>query len=263
VNSVMVIQSWEKYQHYKDRSAPWVKLHREMLSSESWVLGTDASRVVQVASMMLAPRYNNRIPLNYELLKSVMALKCTEAQFNAAVDHLVRYEFLSVQQVTAVAKATEQDASNELASCSSEERENRGEGEGEKKPPNPLSGGMVSRETNSVERVFDHWRVTHKHPQAQLDPKRRKLITAALRTYDEATLCQSITGYLSSPHHMGQNERATVYDDIGLMLRDATHIDAGLKFYANPPRADLSAQTRRIIDQTEGWQPPELRRATN
>jgi hypothetical protein len=260
-----MIQNWERFQHYKDRSAPWVKLHREMLSSESWVLGNDASRVVQIASMMLAPRYNNRIPFNFDLLKTVMALKCTRSEFEASVQHLVTYEFLSIQRVNGVEKTMEQDASSALAKCSSEERESREEREGEKNPPTPLTGG-VPRETpkaDSVVRVFDHWRTEHNHAKAVLDRKRRNLISAALETHSEADLCQAISGYLNSPHHMGQNPRNTVYDDIELFLRDAKHIDAGLKFYAEPPRTDLSAQTRRIIDQTEGWQPPEVRRAAN
>lgn len=121
------------------------------------------------------------------------------------------------------------------------------------------SGRARKPSSESVLAVFDHWRTVHSHPLAKLDDKRRKLIGRALEGYSEADLCQAISGYKNSPHHMGQNERATVYDDIELLLRDAKHIDAGLKFYAEPPRTDLSAQTRRIIDQTEDWEPPEVR----
>ena len=132
----------------------------------------------------------------------------------------------------------------------------------------PPDHASVPRETSdrigeSVARVFRHWREVHGHDRAQLDAKRRRLIRAALENYSEADLCMAISGYRNSPHHMGQNDRGTVYDDIGLMLRDASHIDAGLRFNAEPPRTDLSAQTRRIIDQTEGWVPPEVRRAAN
>jgi hypothetical protein len=112
-------------------------------------------------------------------------------------------------------------------------------------------------------RVFAHWCATHSHPRAKLDAKRRKLIRAALADYTEADLCLCITGYLNSPHHMGKNDRNTVYDDIEIFLRDAKHIDAGLKFAAEPPRTDLSRQTRQIIDQTAGWKPPEMRHAAN
>lgn len=80
----------------------------------------------------------------------------------------------------------------------------------------------------SVRRVFEYWKNSYQHPRAQLDPKRRKLIETALLSYDETTLIEAIEGYKNSSHHAGLNERATVYDDIGLFLRDAAHIDAGL-----------------------------------
>jgi hypothetical protein len=110
-------------------------------------------------------------------------------------------------------------------------------------------------------RVFAHWRETWEHPRAKLDAKRRVRIRDALKLgYSEADLCQCITGYRNSPHHMGQNDRNTVFDDLELFLRDAKHIDAGLKFYADPP-SRLSTKTLRVIDNTAGWKPPEVRNA--
>lgn len=131
-----------------------------------------------------------------------------------------------------------------------------------KVPSEPLSSDALDgADGGAVERVFDHWRTTHQHPQAKLDEKRRRLIRAALKTYSEADLCQAITGYRNSPHHMGQNDRSTVYDAIELMLRDAKHIDAGLRFARDPPRTDLSSLTRRNVAAVENWVPPELRAA--
>jgi len=117
-------------------------------------------------------------------------------------------------------------------------------------------------ESAAITRVFEHWQSVHGHARAKLDAKRRKLIARALATYNEVDLCQCIAGYRNSPYHMGKNETGTTYDDIELMLRDAKHIDAGIRFHADPPRSDLSAQTRRIIDQTEDWVPPEVRNGT-
>jgi len=31
------VKNWEKYQHYKDRNPPWIKLHFELLTSADWV----------------------------------------------------------------------------------------------------------------------------------------------------------------------------------------------------------------------------------
>jgi hypothetical protein len=60
---------------------------------------------------------------------------------------------------------------------------------------------------------------------------------------------------------MGQNDRGTRYDAIDLFLRDAKHIDAGIAFARNPPRAGVSAITRANADATADWMPPEARRA--
>lgn len=121
------VKDWERFQHYKDRDPPWVKLYRDLLTSESWVLGTDLSRVVQVASTMLAPRYNNKIPYRFDLLERVMSLDCSEAAFKKAVDHLVDMNFLEIEQVTSEIKVVEQSASNPLATCTSETEQRRAE----------------------------------------------------------------------------------------------------------------------------------------
>jgi hypothetical protein len=146
-----------------------------------------------------------------------------------------------------------------VSSAVSSSEGNGREGKGSKKvPTEPMSG---KPDDGDAERVFDHWKQTHRHPQAKLDTKRKRLIREALSKYAEAALCQAISGYLNSPHHMGQNERGTVYDDIEVMLRDSKHIEAGLRFYAEPPRTDLSQATRRNISATADWKPPELRNA--
>lgn len=114
-----------------------------------------------------------------------------------------------------------------------------------------------------VQRVFEHWRAAWSHPLAKLDAKRRKLIRLRLRDYTADALCTAISGYLNSPHHCGQNDRATTYDDIGLFLRDSAHVDAGLRFAAAPPRADQSALTRRNVAAVADWVPPEMRGASH
>lgn len=51
---ILKIRNWEKFQHYKDRRPPWIKLHFSMLSSKDWVMFNDSERVLAVASMLLA-----------------------------------------------------------------------------------------------------------------------------------------------------------------------------------------------------------------
>lgn len=56
------IPKWRDFQHYKDRSPPWIKLHFDLLTSETWLSLDDASRVLAVASMLIASRNEGRIP---------------------------------------------------------------------------------------------------------------------------------------------------------------------------------------------------------
>lgn len=63
------IVEWDHYQHYKDRDPPWIKLHRDLLTSRTWVALSDASRVLAIACMLIAAGTDNRIPANPDYLK--------------------------------------------------------------------------------------------------------------------------------------------------------------------------------------------------
>jgi hypothetical protein len=74
------------------------------------------------------------------------------------------------------------------------------------------------------------------HPRAKLDKKRRNKIIQALNLgYQAAELKQAINGCKETPFNMGQNERGQRYDDIELILRDASHIDRFIQNALNPP----------------------------
>lgn len=68
------IREWSKYQHYKHRNPPWIKLHRELLTSSSWACADDASRVLAIACMLLAAATGNKIPLEGGYIKRVAYL---------------------------------------------------------------------------------------------------------------------------------------------------------------------------------------------
>jgi hypothetical protein len=58
--AILRIKKWATYQHYKERNPPWIKLHRELLTSETWVSLSDASRVLAIALMLLAAGNDNQ-----------------------------------------------------------------------------------------------------------------------------------------------------------------------------------------------------------
>lgn len=68
------VKNWEKFQHYKDRNPPWIKLHFEILASEDWVMLADASKLLMITCMMIASRNNGTIPNDPNYIKRVAYL---------------------------------------------------------------------------------------------------------------------------------------------------------------------------------------------
>jgi hypothetical protein len=96
---------------------------------------------------------------------------------------------------------------------------------------------------DEVAEVFDHWRSVMGHPRAELDPKRRKAIAGALKRYSLADCMAAIDGCRNSPHHMGQNDRRTVYDRIGLIF-DPDKIDG---FIAKAPKQAPATKALSVV----------------
>lgn len=149
------ICGWETFQHYKDRDPPWIKLYRDVLTTESWVLGTDQSRLVQVASTLLAARYKNAIPLHHALFRKVASLDMSDAELEAALQLLHSHKFLEI-------KGEKEPASTMLAKCSSEteqsraeQRESRAEESTASPTPRAPKAKRVSRETETPEWFLD------------------------------------------------------------------------------------------------------------
>jgi hypothetical protein len=58
------VKNYEKFQHYKDRSPPWIKLYNELLDDYEFGLLPDASKMHLVAIWLLASRSENKIPFD-------------------------------------------------------------------------------------------------------------------------------------------------------------------------------------------------------
>jgi len=114
------IRNWAEHQHYKDRNPPWIKLSNGLLTSEDWVTLSDASRVLLIASMLLASRTGRSGEFcgNPEYVKRVAYLNKLPD-----FDPLVKCGFLEVSGDAL------QNASNMLQNASSEGEESRGETE--------------------------------------------------------------------------------------------------------------------------------------
>jgi len=74
--------------------------------------------------------------------------------------------------------------------------------------------------------VFNHWKTVLNHPKAILDAKVHKLISERLAEgFSPEDLKGAIDGCKSSAWHMGENDRHKKFDSLGLIFRDAEHVE--------------------------------------
>ena len=89
----------------------------------------------------------------------------------------------------------------------------------------PKTGARAPSAHAEVHRVFDHWRERLDHKGAKLDGKREALIRRALKSHGLAVVTAAVDGCAASEWHRGANPDGKRYDSLGLILRDAEHIE--------------------------------------
>jgi hypothetical protein len=108
--------------------------------------------------------------------------------------------------------------------------------------------------SDAIRAVFDAWLAsTGKTGATQLDPKRRKIITAALKAYPLQDVLDAVDGWRFSAHHRGENDRHTIYNDLSLLLRDAEKIEKfrDLKRAGSKPSNVVAIQSGRNQSGTD------------
>lgn len=84
--------------------------------------------------------------------------------------------------------------------------------------------------SNSIDapmwRVYNRWReVWGKGKGTEFTKKRKHVVRERLKRYPLSDLIDAIEGAHMSPHHLGQNDRGEVFDDLELHLRSDEHLE--------------------------------------
>ena len=172
------VKNLEKYQHYKDRCPPWIKLHRDILRDYKFSCLQDASKLHLIMIWVLASQTDNRVPHDAQWIQQQIGAKS-----RVDLKSLINSGFLIV----------EQGASKALSGCEHVAiAETETETETETEPPIVPHGD----DTPSY-RIFRCWN-SHAaliHHQ-NLNPRFRKPINARLKDgYSESDLCRVIGEY--------------------------------------------------------------------
>lgn len=108
--SYLSVANWEQFQHYKDRTPPWIKLHREILDDYEFSCLQDASKAHLMLIWVLASQLENKIPNDPKWVKNKLGV-VDDIDFN----ELIEKGFLVLAS----------DASKPLAKCSLETEEDK------------------------------------------------------------------------------------------------------------------------------------------
>jgi hypothetical protein len=87
------VKNFDRFQHYKDRSPPWIKLYNELLDDYAFSTLSDASKFHLVAIWLLASRTENKIPHDPMWIASRI-----NAKNRVDLDALERAGFIVVDQ---------------------------------------------------------------------------------------------------------------------------------------------------------------------
>lgn len=115
------VKNFDKFQHYKDRSPPWIKLYNELLDDYEFGRLQDASKMHLIAIWLLASRSDNVLPYDPEWIA-----RRINATSKVNLDQLVEAGFIVPNQPL---HKPEQVASTLQAKCLTRDR---GETEGER-----------------------------------------------------------------------------------------------------------------------------------
>ena len=76
------IKNWEKFQHFKDRRPPWIKLYRDIMDDVEWhdLKGNHAKALI--ALWLIASENDGNLP---EIRTLAFRLRCSES---AIKEHL-------------------------------------------------------------------------------------------------------------------------------------------------------------------------------
>jgi hypothetical protein len=199
------VKNFEKFQHYKDRAPPWIKLYNELLDDYEFGLLPDASKMHLIAIWLLASRSENKIPLD-----PAWVARRINATEKVNLSLLAERGFILLDQEL---QGVEQDASTTLAKCLSRERE---EGETEK------SRTLVARAPKDEK--FEELRKAYpKRKGGDPGPPAAKLFLAAVKSGTDAKII--IDGARRFAVEESQNINTPYIPQLVKWLRDKRWLD--------------------------------------
>ena len=151
------IKNWSKFQHFKDRKPPWVKLYRELLDDIEWHLLEPKAAKVLTTLWLIASEYDGNLPDNKTL---AFRLRLSEKETKDAVSKLGHW--LIHDDINTISER-HQDDSLET------ERETETEKETERDVKPPTSAKSQATRLDHNWELPDDWAIWAKQERPELN----------------------------------------------------------------------------------------------
>jgi hypothetical protein len=102
----LAVKNYERFQHYRDRLPPWIKLYNTLLDDYAFIELPETARIHLVLLWLVASRHENRIPYDLKYLT-----RAIHAKSRIDIPRLVEAGFLTVMEQDATT-VVEHSASN-------------------------------------------------------------------------------------------------------------------------------------------------------
>jgi hypothetical protein len=154
------IKNWAKFQHFKDRRPPWVKLYRDILDDREWHRLNPSAAKVLVMLWLIASESDGYLPDSEEL---AFRLRIDESEVTTAISNLGQW----LEQVDIT-----DDISGDINAISTRYQDDRleteTETETEKKPRVPRFDAQAHLESLGVtSKVASDWLATRKRKKLE------------------------------------------------------------------------------------------------
>lgn len=123
----MKIKNWTKFQHFKDRKPPWVKLYRDLLDDVEWFeLDPKLAKILVMLWLIASEEQDGTIP---DSKKLAFRLRMTEKDINQALNglsHWLEHDDIELISTRYQHDAPETETETELETKKEAEKETNG-----------------------------------------------------------------------------------------------------------------------------------------
>lgn len=137
------IKDWSKFQHFKDRRPPWIKLYRDILDDIEWhELDAHAAKAL-VMLWLIASESDGNLP---DMKKLAFRLRMSESKTSELLSKLSHW--VEQDDIAPISPQHQSDAP---------ERETEEETETEKKPRKRASPSEIEKPEDVTEQTWEDW----------------------------------------------------------------------------------------------------------